>query len=89
MRVSQKPEVIHVPLQKKGELRNRLTVLRAEKGWTQQEVADKLGVSRQTIISIEKNKYTPSLVLAFELAQLFNKDINEVFQYVIRKGEDQ
>lgn len=78
-----------MPLQKKGELRNRLTVLRAEKGWTQQEVADRLGVSRQTIISIEKNKYTPSLVLAFELAQLFGKDINEVFQYVIREGEDQ
>lgn len=78
-----------MPLQKKGDLRNRLTVLRAEKGWTQQEVADRLGVSRQTIISIEKNKYTPSLVLAFELAQLFDKDINEVFQYVIREGEDQ
>ncbi|MFC7751097.1 helix-turn-helix transcriptional regulator [Paenibacillus thermoaerophilus] len=70
-------------------LRNRLVVLRAEKRWTQQEVADRLGVSRQTIHSLENNKYTPSLILAFELARLFDKDINEVFQYVIEEGECQ
>lgn len=70
----------------KGELRNRIAVLRAEKGWTQKEVADRLGVSRQTVISMEKNKYTPSLILAFQLAQLFEKDINEVFQYVPNEG---
>jgi putative transcriptional regulator len=68
--------------QKKNRLRNRLVVLRAEKGWTQQDVAERVGVSRQTIISLEKNKYTPTLVLAFELANLFEKDINEVFQYL-------
>ncbi|WP_248928143.1 helix-turn-helix transcriptional regulator [Paenibacillus hamazuiensis] len=68
-------------VQKKKQLKNRLVVLRAEKGWTQQDVAEKVGVSRQTIISLEKNKYTPTLLLAFELANLFGKDINEVFQY--------
>ncbi|GAB2718015.1 hypothetical protein GCM10027018_27030 [Paenibacillus thermoaerophilus] len=48
-----------------------------------------MGVSRQTIHSLENNKYTPSLILAFELARLFDKDINEVFQYVIEEGECQ
>ena len=66
---------------KRKQLKNRLVVLRAEKGWTQQDVAEKIGVSRQTIIAIEKNKYTPSLVLAFELANLFGKEIHEIFQY--------
>jgi len=67
-------------------LSNRLMVLRAEKGLSQKEVADLLGVSRQTIISLEKNKYNPSLKLAFELALLFEVDINEVFQYKL-EGE--
>ncbi|MDX8291856.1 helix-turn-helix transcriptional regulator [Metabacillus indicus] len=66
-------------------LHNRIAVLRAEKGWTQKEVADRLGVSRQTVISMEKNKYTPSLILAFELAELFGKNVNEVFQYDTNK----
>lgn len=68
-----------------GVLHNRIAVLRAEKGWTQKEVADRLGVSRQTVISMEKNKYTPSLILAFELAELFGKNVNEVFQYDTNK----
>ncbi|TJY40761.1 helix-turn-helix transcriptional regulator [Cohnella pontilimi] len=72
----------------KKRLQNRLVVLRAEKGWTQKDVAEKIGVSRQTIISLEKNKYTPTLVLAFELANLFGKDINEVFQYTRTEGEE-
>lgn len=66
---------------RKGNLTNRLTVLRAEKRWSQKEVADRLGISRQTVISIEANRYSPSLILAFQIAQLFDKDINEVFQY--------
>ena len=65
----------------KKKLKNRLVVLRAEKGWTQQDVAEKIGVSRQTIIAIEKGKYTPSLVLAFELANLFETSIHDIFQY--------
>ncbi|MCH5585210.1 helix-turn-helix transcriptional regulator [Shimazuella sp. AN120528] len=68
-----------------GELINRIAVLRAEYKMTQQELAQKAGVSRQTIISIEKGKYTPSLALGFEIANAFGVDINEVFQY--NKGE--
>ncbi len=64
-----------------GELTNSLYVLRATKKWSQQEVADRLGVSRQTIASIEANKYNPSLILGFKIAQLFGVDINDVFQY--------
>lgn len=61
---------------------NRLAVLRAEKKWSQKLVAEKVGVSRQTIISLEANRYNPSLKLAFDLADIFEKDINDVFQYV-------
>lgn len=70
-------------LKAKGTLHNRLALLRAEKRWSQKEVADKLGVSRQTIIALEHNRYNPSLILAFEIALLFRKDINDVFQYVV------
>jgi len=48
---------------------------------TQKELAEKVGVSRQTIISIEKNRYTPSLTLAFEIAHVFHVEIEKVFQY--------
>lgn len=61
---------------------NRIAVCRAEKKWTQKEVAEELGVSRQTIVSLEKNRYNPSLKLAFEIALLFDKNINDVFQYI-------
>ncbi|MCU6709986.1 helix-turn-helix transcriptional regulator [Paenibacillus sp. J5C_2022] len=64
-----------------GELSNSLYVLRATKKWSQQEVADRLNVSRQTIASIEANRYNPSLILAFKIARLFEVDINQVFQY--------
>lgn len=62
-------------------IRNRMVVLRAERGLSQREVADKLGVSRQTIISLEKNRYNPSLKLAFDISLLFNVDLHDVFQY--------
>lgn len=68
-----------------GILTNRLAVLRAEKGYSQKEVAERIGVSRQTIVSIEKNRYNPSLKLAFELALLFDVDIYDVFTYEKRK----
>lgn len=68
-------------LKKKGTLENRIAILRAEKKWTQQDVADKLGISRQTIISVEGNKYTPSIIFAFEIALLFETEINNVFSY--------
>jgi len=61
-------------------VRNRLTVLRAERGWTQADLAQRLDVSRQTIVSIEKGKYDPSLPLAFKLAQLFELRIEDVFE---------
>lgn len=70
---------------KKGDLLNQLVVLRAQKGWTQKEVADLVGVSRQTIISLEANRYTPSLTLAFEIANLFGKRVDEVFQYHVKE----
>lgn len=68
-------------MNKNGELLNKLSVLRAEKKWSQQELADRVGVSRQTISSVEANRYNPSLVLAFEIAYSFGKNIQDVFQY--------
>lgn len=62
-------------------LSNRIRVLRAEKQMTQKELAEKIGVSRQTIISIEKGNYTPSLTLGFEIANVFDLRVDEVFQY--------
>jgi putative transcriptional regulator len=56
-------------------------VYRAEKGWTQQELADRVNVSRQTIVNIEKNKYTPSVVLAYKIAYAFHAEITDVFIY--------
>jgi putative transcriptional regulator len=61
-------------------MHNRLKVLRAEKGWSQQELADKLEVSRQSINAIETGKYDPSLPLAFRLARMFGKRIEEMFE---------
>lgn len=62
-------------------LSNRIRVLRAEKKMTQKELAEKVGVSRQTIISTEKGNYTPSLILGFDIANVFNVRVDEVFQY--------
>jgi putative transcriptional regulator len=60
-------------------MENRIKVLRAERDWSQQVVADKLNVSRQTVNAIERGKYDPSLPLAFDLAQLFNCTIEDIF----------
>ena len=60
-------------------MKNRLRVLRAEYNWSQAELADRVGVSRQTINAIETEKYDPSLPLAFKLARLFGKPIEEIF----------
>ena len=59
---------------------NRLRELRASKAWSQGELASRLGVSRQTINAIETGKYDPSLPLAFGIARLFGRSIEEVFQ---------
>ena len=60
-------------------MKNRLKVLRAERDWSQAELADRLGVSRQTVNSIETGKYDPSLPLAFDMAALFGLAIEEIF----------
>lgn len=60
-------------------MKNRLKVLRAEKGWSQADLADRLGVSRQTVIAIEKGKYDPSLPLAFTISRTFGLAIEEIF----------
>jgi putative transcriptional regulator len=63
-------------------LSNRIRRLRFEHGeMTQQELADKVGVTRQTIIAIEAGKYAPSLPLAFRIARAFNASVEAVFQY--------
>ena len=62
-------------------IKNRIKVLRAERDWTQADLADRVGISRQAVISIEKYKYTPSLELAFKIAEVFQVSINEVFEY--------
>lgn len=60
-------------------MRNRIKVARAELDLTQEELANKIGVSRQTINSIEKNRYVPSTILALKLSALFKKPVNELF----------
>jgi putative transcriptional regulator len=61
-------------------VRNRLRVLRAERSWSQAELADRLGVSRQTVNAIENQRYDPSLPLAFDIARLFDLAIEQVFE---------
>lgn len=61
-------------------MKNRLKVLRAERDWTQAQLADELDVSRQTINAIEKGKFDPSLPLAFKTARLFGMAIEDIFQ---------
>lgn len=60
-------------------MNNRIKVLRAERDWSQADLADRLGVSRQTIIAIEKGKYDPSLPLAFSIARTFGQTIEDIF----------
>ena len=61
-------------------MKNRLKVLRAERDWSQAELSDRLGVSRQTINALETGKYDPSLPLAFKIARLFQLSIEQIFQ---------
>ena len=60
-------------------VKNRLRVLRAERGWSQADLASRLGVSRQTVNAIETEKYDPSLPLAFRIAAVFTGRIEDVF----------
>jgi putative transcriptional regulator len=61
-------------------MKNRLKVLRAEIGWSQQDLAAKLEVSRQTINALETGRYDPSLPLAFKIAKLFGRSIEAIFE---------
>jgi putative transcriptional regulator len=60
-------------------VRNRLKVLRAERSWTQGDLADRLEVSRQTVNALETGRYDPSLPLAFRIAEVFARPIEEIF----------
>ena len=60
-------------------MENRIRVLRAEQRWSQAHLAEKVGVSRQAVIAIESGKYDPSLPLAFKLARIFGRSIEDVF----------
>lgn len=62
-------------------MNNRLKALRAERQWSQEDLASRLGVSRQTINAIENGRYDPSLPLAFQMARLFELSIETIFQY--------
>ena len=67
-------------------LKNEIVVWRAKKRWTQQQLADCVGVSRQTIAALEKNKYNPSLILAFKIANALDGSVEQIFNY---KEEDE
>ncbi|MDX1436166.1 MAG: helix-turn-helix transcriptional regulator [Anaerolineales bacterium] len=60
-------------------MKNRLKVLRAERDWSQETLAQELGVSRQTVNAIERGKYDPSLPLAFKISEVFELKIEEIF----------
>lgn len=61
-------------------MKTQLRVLRAERGWSQAELAERLDVSRQTVNAIEQEKYDPSLPLAFKIARLFGRPIETIFE---------
>ncbi len=60
-------------------MKNRMRVLRAERDWTQAQLASLTGVSRQAIIAVENGKYEPALPLAFKIARAFERNVEEVF----------
>ena len=66
-------------------MKNRIAALRKNRHMTQQDLADLLGVTRQTIISLEGGRYNPSIILAFKLARMFDMHIEDIFIY----GEDE
>ena len=68
-----------------AEVRNRVKELRGERGWTQEELASAVGVSRQSINSIERNRYVPSLPLALTFARVFGVSTEEIFKLERKK----
>lgn len=69
-------------------MKNSIKVYRAMHDLTQEQLAEKIGISRQTVIAIENNKYLPSLGLAFKISKLFNVPIEQIFQYEGVNNED-
>lgn len=69
-------------------MRNRLRILRAERGWSQAELGERLDVSRQAVNAIETGKYDPSLPLAFRIGRLFGLSIEEIFDDAHQVGDD-
>lgn len=69
-------------------MENKLKVYRAMHNLTQEQLADKIGVSRQTVIAIESNKYLPSLGLAFKIARQFNVKVEDIFSYEVNQDEN-
>lgn len=69
-------------------IENKIKILRTECGWTQADLAEKLDISRQAVISIEKYRYTPSLELAFKISKIFNTSIDKIFKYKEEKSYD-
>ena len=67
-------------------MRNRLKILRAERNWSQAALGARLDVSRQTINAIEAGRYDPSLPLAFKIAHVFERSIEEIFEYDAQAG---
>lgn len=61
-------------------MKNNLSALRAERGWSQGDLAERLDVSRQTVNALERGKYDPSLPLAFRIARLFDRPIEAIFE---------
>ncbi len=70
-------------------MHNRLEELRNRKGWTQQELADRVRVSRQTINSLERGRYNPSIILGFRLARQFVLTIEEIFLFSEKEDYDE
>ena len=66
-----------------AQMKNKIKVFRAEFNLTQEDLANKCGVTRQTIIAVEKNKYIPSLELAFKISKVFNEKIENIFIYTL------
>lgn len=61
-------------------MKNKIRQLRSENNWSQQDLADRLNVSRQSVIAIEKGRFDPSLPLAFKISRVFERTIEEIFE---------
>ncbi len=87
MLVGKKRKVLNLKEEIEDYVENKVYEHRVLKRLSQKELADAVGVSKQTIYVMEKNNYSPSLVLAFRIANFFNVDVNDIFTYV--KGSEQ